>query len=215
MARPTVSILFNISALDQVCTNPLGDDCFLLLGTGDSISWRDSQQMSGDDLNYAAYPTVIPESGEAEAPKLFVLDNSESMYQQVILAGTNQGNSGGNYRYVCAAYFSGPTLTVPYLEAYDDNTHETWENLPLGDGVAANSIIRAICTTDGSPGSDNWSGTPIAGTASRIALSTIPIGSAGYVYWNMKMMLSDAMLLWDEGQWMNTSMVLTIHFTYS
>ena len=215
MSRPSVNILFNISANDTPCTNPAGDTNFVLLGTGDSIVWRDSQQMGGDLLSGVGYPAIIPESGDSEAPKMFLMDFSESEYQQVIMAGTTAGDSGGNFRYVCAAWFSGATLTIPYLEAYDDDTHETWASKPLGDGTPANSVFRAIMTTDAVPGSPTWSGTPLAGTASRIALDPDPIAGVQYVYFNIKQMLFDTMTGWATADWYNVDLVLAIHFTYS
>ena len=215
MSRPSVNILFNISANDVACTNPAGDTNFVLLGTGDSIVWRDSQQMGGDLLSGVGYPAIIPESGDSEAPKMFLMDFSESEYQQILMAGTTAGDSGGNFRYVCAAWFSGATLTIPYLEAYDDDTHETWASKPLGDGTPANSVFRAIMTTDAVPGSPTWSGTPLAGTASRIALDPDPIAGVQYVYFNIKQMLFDTMTGWATADWYNVDLVLAIHFTYS
>ena len=215
MSRPSVNILFNISANDVACTNPAGDTNFVLLGTGDSIVWRDSQQMGGDLLSGVGYPAIIPESGDSEAPKMFLMDFSESEYQQILMAGTTAGDSGGNFRYVCAAWFSGATLTIPYLEAYDDDTHETWASKPLGDGTPANSVFRAIMTTDAVPGSPTWSGTPLAGTASRIALDPDPIAGVQYVYFNIKQMLFDTMTGWATADWYNVDLVLAIHFTYN
>jgi len=215
MSRPSVNILFNISANDVACTNPAGDTNFVLLGTGDSIVWRDSQQMGGDALSGVGYPAIIPESGDSEAPKMFLMDFSESEYQQILMAGTTAGDSGGNFRYVCAAWFSGATLTIPYLEAYDDDTHETWASKPLGDGTPANSVFRAIMTTDAVPGSATWSGTPLAGTDSRIVLDPDPIAGVQYVYWNIKEMLFDTMTAWATADWYNADLVLAIHFTYS
>jgi hypothetical protein len=215
MSRPTVNILFNVSANDVACTNPAGDSNFVLLGTGDSIVWRDTQQMGGDLLSGVSYPTIIPESGESEAPKMFLMDYSAGTYKQIIKAGTTAGNSGGNFRYVCAAWFSGATITVPYLEAYDDNTHTTWVSSPLGGGTPANSVFRAITTTDAVPGSSTWTGTPLAGTDSRIALDPDPIAGVQYVYWNMKQILFDTMTGWSTGDWYNADLVFAIHFTYS
>jgi hypothetical protein len=215
MSRPTVNLLFNISAIDTPCTNPAGDSKFLLLGVSDYLVWRDAQQIGGDALSGVSYPTMIPESGDLEAAKLFFGDYSEDEYSQIILAGTTEGESGGNFRYVCTAWFSGETATAPFLEAYDDNTHETWESKPLGDGTPANSCIKAIATTDAVPGSDTWTGTPLAGTDSRVALSTIPLAGAGYVYWNMKQVLSDWMASWPTADWYKNDLVLAIHFTYA
>ena len=216
MARPTVNILLNISSNDAVCSNPAGDANFTLLGAGDFLVWRDAQQTSGDLLSGVSYPTVIPDTGDEEADKLFLMDSSSGLYLGIPLAGTSAGGaSGGDTRYVCCAWFSDVTVTVPYLEAYDDNTHATWAGKPLGDGTPGDSCLKAISTTNATPGSATWDGTPLAGTDSRIALDTDPIGAAKYLYWNMKQILSDWMVNWSTSEWYNTSMVLSIHFTYS
>jgi len=216
MAKPTVNILVNTSVGNDVaCSNPAGDSNFILLGAGDSLVWRDSQQNGGDLLSGVSYPVIIPESGTSEAAKLFLMDLSEGEYQQVCMAGTSLASGGGDKRYVCCAWFSGATVTIPYLEAYDDNTHATWESLPLGDGTPANSLFRAICTTNASPGSATWTGTPLAGTDSNLALDTVPVAGVQYLYWNMKHVLSDTMGVWSTADWFNNSLVFAIHFTYA
>lgn len=216
MGRPTVNLLFNVSANDVVCSNPAGDSNYLLLATGDYLVWRDSQQMDGNLLSGTSYPTMIPESGDEEAGKLFLADYSEDAYRHIVLAGTTEpGNSGGDTRYVCAAWFSGATATIPYLEAYDDNTHVTWESKPLGDGTPANSCLKAVCTTNAVPGSATWTGTPLAGTDSKIALDAAPVSVAKYLYWNIKQVLSDWMASWPTADWYKNDLVLAIHFTYS
>jgi hypothetical protein len=215
MSRPTVNILVNLSANDVPCTNPAGDSNFLLLGSGDYLVWKDSQQMVGDTISGMSYPVIIPESVVSEAPKLFLADYSEAIYQQVVLAGTSLSVMGGDNRYVCCAWFSGATATIPYLEMYDDDTHETWESKPLGDGVPADSLFKAICTTNAVPGSATWSGTPLAGTDSRIALDTGALSGAKYLYWNMKQILTSVMSDWSSADWYSNDLVFSIHFTYS
>ena len=215
MAKPTVNILVNISGDDVACTNPAGDSNFVLLGLSDYLVWRDAQQMGGDDIAGVSYPVIIPESGTSEASKLFLADYSEEQYQQVILAGTSEASGGGNNRYVCCAWFSGATTTEPYLEAYDDNTHATWASRPLGNGTPANSVFRAIKTTSAVPGSDTWSGTPLAGLDSRISLDTAALTGAKYLYWNIKHVLTSTMGVWAAADWYNSDLVFAVHFTYS
>jgi len=213
--RPSVNILFNVSTNDVVCSNPAGDSNFTLLGSGDYLAWRDAQQVTGNPLSGVSYPTIIPESGDAESNKLFLLDYSSGLYAQIPLAGTEDSDQGGNKRYVCSAWFSGATVTIPYFEAYDDSGHSTWASKPLGDGVPANSCFKAIATTNAAPGSTTWAGTPLAGTDSRIALDTGALTGAKYLYWNMKQVLSDWMAAWDTTDWYNTDLVFAIHFTYN
>jgi hypothetical protein len=216
MARPTVNILFNVSGNDTPCTNPAGDANFILLAAGDFVVWRDGQQSGGDLLSGVSYPTIIPESGDLEAEKMFLMDNSSGEYEHIVLAGTEDGGySGGNNRYVCCAWFSGATATIPYLEAYDDNSHATWASKPLGDGTPANSCFKAITTTNAVPGSATWVGTALAGTDSRISLDTGALAGVKYLYWNMKQILSDSMSAWSTADWYNNDLVFAIHFTYS
>ena len=215
MARPTVNILVNVSASDVACSNPAGDSNFILLGSGDYLVWRDSQQEGGDLLSGVGYPVIIPETGSSEAPKLFLADYSSGEYEQIIMAGTSLANGGGDKRYVCSAWFSGPTSSIPYLEAYDDDSHATWESKPLGDGVAANSLFKAIGTTNAAPGSATWEGTPLAGTASRIALDSGVLTGSKYLYWNMKHILTSSLSAWSSADWFNNDLVFSIHFTYA
>jgi len=216
MSKPSVNILFNTSLNDVVCSNPAGDSNFILLGVGDYIVWRDGQQQGGDPLSGVSYPTVIPETGDVEAAKMFLMDSSSGIYSHVGLAGTVLGGfSGGNNRYVCAAWFSGATATVPYLEAYDNLNHDTWASKPLGNGTPSNSCFKAITTTNALPGSTTWAGTPLAGTDSRIVLDTGALITSKYLYWNMKEVLSDWMVGWATSDWYNSALVFAIHFTYS
>jgi hypothetical protein len=217
MAKPSVNILVNTSTNDVECSNPSGDSNFVLVASGDYVGWRDSQQVDGDPLTGEAHPVIIPGTGSIEAPKTFLLDQSEGEYDQIPLAGSDQGGqSGGNTRYVFAAYFSGATATVPYLEAWDDNTHSTIVSRPLGNGTPSASVFRGIATTNAAPGATNWSGTPLAGgTSNRIALDTGALSAAKYLYWNLRMVIPSTASAWPVVSWTNTSMVFTIHYTYS
>lgn len=216
MAKPSVNILVNIGPADTSCTNPAGDSNFLLLGTEDKIVWRDDSQMDQDLLTGASYSVILPASGTKEAEKTFLMDSSAGKYIQIPFAGTTAGEQlGGDKRYVFAAYFGGATATVPYLEAYDDNTNTTWAKRALGAGNAANSIFRAIATTNGSPGSATWTGTPLAGTDSRIALDTGALVGAKYLYWNMKMLVPRTAANWTASERADSNLNLAIHYTYS
>ena len=216
MAKPSVTILFNLSANDVVCSAPTGDANFAVLDPLDSIAWRDSQQVDGDLTSGATYRCIIPAASSIEAPKTFVIDASEGEYVQVPLAGTTAGGqSGGDTRYVMCAFFDGPTATIPYLEAYDSNTHLTTAGRILGYGTAGNSLIKAICTTNGAPGSATWTGTALCGTSSRVALDTDALATSKYLYWNWKMLIPSTALSWSSSDWANTSIVFPIHYTYS
>lgn len=216
MGKPSVNFLVNETANDVACSNPAGDSNFVLVATGDSVVWRDDSQSNGDSITGTSYPVLIPESGTKEAEKTFLYDISSAILRQIGMAGTTAGaQSGGDKRYVFAAYFGGATATIPYLEAFDDNTHTTWDKKALGAGNSANSLFRAIATTNGSPGSATWTGTALAGTDSRLALDTAPIASAKYVYWNMKMLVPRTAANWTSSQRNDSNIVFALHYTYS
>lgn len=213
--RPTVNILVNISGNDVACSNPAGDSNFVLLEAGDYLVWKDSQQMGGNSISGISYPVLIPETGSLEASKLFLADASLGQLRQVVLAGTSLSNGGGNKRYVCCAWFSGATSTVPYLEAYDNNAHVTSESAPLGSGVPADSCFKAIATTNAAPGLATWTGTALSGATSRIALDTGALTAAKFLYWNMKQIITSTMVSWSSEDWYNADIVFAIHFTYA
>ena len=156
----------------------------------DSILFLDDQQADGDSRTGTKYPVIIPGSGDLEAPKTFIDDYSNEIFDQVPLAGTtNGGQSGGDTRYVFAIYFDGATAGKPTLEAWNDNTHAAASDDFLGGGTPANSTLKAIATTNGAPGSGTWAGTPLSGTGSRIELDTAALSAAKNLYFNLKQVI--------------------------
>ncbi|WP_320043179.1 hypothetical protein [uncultured Desulfobacter sp.] len=178
----------------------------------DALAWCSDQQTDGDALSGTRYPVVIPDLGSNEAEKTFIKDNSAAEYAQVPLAGTSAGGpSGGDNQYVFAIYFDGATAGVPYLEAWDDDTHATATNNFLGGGTPADSSIRAITTTNASPGSATWAGTPLAGTDSRIELATAALTAAKNLYFNIKQLVTNG----THTPGSSTALVLTLRYLYS
>jgi len=178
--------------------------------TNDSILFLDDQQTDGDP-NTTKYPVIIPDAGNLEAPKTFVDDASEEIFDQVPLAGTTAGEqSGGDTQYVFAIYFDGATAGIPTLEAWDDDTHATAEDEFLGGGMPADSTLLAVATTNGAPGSATWAGTPLSGTDSRIELDTGALEGAKNLYFNIKQVIPSTFT--PEA---NSDIVLTLRFLYS
>lgn len=218
MALPNIYFLFNNTANDGANTgNASGgaggssSNWVVVDLVNDQLLFLDDQQEDGDLISGTKYPVIIPESGNLEAPKTFVKDNSESEYDQVPLAGTTAGEQdGGNTQYVFAIYFDGATASIPYLEAWDDTDHDTAENVFLGDGTPANSTILAVATTNGVPGSATWAGTPLSGTDSRVALDTAPLSGAKNLYFNIKQVIPST---FDPVS--DSDNVLTLRFLYS
>lgn len=216
MTKPSVNILVNTSANDVVCSNPAGDDNYLLVSSSDAITWRDTEQTHNDPITGTSYPVIIPTSGYQEAPKTFLKDDSAGALVQIPMAGTSDGQQlGGNNRYVFAAFFTEPTTTIPYLRAYNNSSAVEYDHRLLGNGIASNSVFKAVATKNAAPGSAVWAGTPLAGADSQLALDTSYLSTSGYVYWNMKMVIPYTAAAWSSASWNNSSIVFVIHFTYS
>ncbi len=201
MAKPNVVILFNNTSNDGANTGNAsggaggsGSNWVVMDLIADKILFLDSQQTDGDPRTGEKFPVIIPQSGSIEAPKTFVDDASAGIFDQVPLAGTSAGGqSGGDKRYVFAIFFDGPTAGIPYLEAWDNANHNSFESPFLGGGTPANSTIRAIATTNAAPGSAIWAGTPLAGETSRIALDSAALNAAKNLYFNVKQLIPSTM----------------------
>ena len=218
MTLPNTYWLFNSTANDGANTGNAsggaGDassNWVVIDLTNDVIMFLDDQQTDGDARTGTKYPLIIPDAGTLEAPKTFVDDYSASIFDQVPLAGTTDGEqSGGNTRYVFAIYFDGATAGIPTLEAWDSSSHATATDAFLGGGTPANSTLKAITTTNAVPGSATWSGTPLSGTDSRIALDTAALGGAKNLYFNIKQVIPYTFTAQQD-----SNIVLTLRFLYS
>ena len=129
-----------------------------LIFSAGSAAVADGQDTpSNAELNEAA--TIIQVT-PVEVAHSFLLDVSDvgSELKEMFMANS------GDYRYVICFAFDGATVTEPSFEAWDDDTHATANLNCLGLGTPANSMLKAVLTTAGSPGA-SWVGTPIAGGA--------------------------------------------------
>jgi hypothetical protein len=218
MAKPNVTWLFNNTSNDGANTGNAsggvgGSSSYWVVMdlSNDKLMFLDSQQTDGDSNSGTRYPVIIPAADSIEAPKTFVDDYSAGVFDQVPLAGTTAGGqSGGDKRYVFAIYFDGATAGIPYLEAWNDNTHAASDNAFLGGGTPANSTLRAITTTNALPGSGTWAGTPLAGTSSRISLDTAALTGAKNLYFNIHQDIPSTFTPQT-----NSSIVLTLRYLYS
>ncbi|MFA5478142.1 MAG: hypothetical protein WC271_15735 [Bacteroidales bacterium] len=218
MAKPNTTFLVNNSTNDGENTgNATGgaggnSSSWVVVDlVNDILAFLDTQQVDGDADTVGPYPVIIPAAGSIEAPKTFLIDDSESVYDQIPLAGSDQGGqTGGNTRYVFAIYFDGATAGIPYLEAWDDNTHATIASTFLGAGTPANSTLKAIATTDAAPGATSWAGTPLAGTSSRVSLAAAALGGAQNVYFNIRQVIASTFVPLTK-----TDGVLTLRYLYS
>lgn len=218
MALPNTYWLYNNTVNDGAntgnATGGAGDassNWVVIDLTNDTILFLDDQQTDGDSDSGTKYPVIIPDSGDLEAPKTFVDDDSASIFDQVPLAGTTNGaQSGGNTRYVFAIYFDGATAGKPTLEAWNDNTHAAADDDFLGGGTPADSTLLAIATTNAVPGSATWAGTPLSGTDSRIELDTAALTVAKNLYFNIKQVIPSTFTPQSD-----SAIVLTLRFLYS
>lgn len=196
MAEPNVYFFYNSgtgdvtahgegsAANDDWVAITVGSAGHSLVFTGDAVT--DGDATGGRDT------VIIPAAGSLEVDKTFI-DNGATV-EQVPLAGTDEGQQdGGDNQYVLCIYFDGDTASAPYLEMWDDADHDSIALQVLGAGTPANSYVKGIVTTEGSPGSADWVGHPDqinmagSGDSNRLDLNTgSAIGSAGdNVYWNM------------------------------
>lgn len=161
--------------------------------TNDKLIWSDGSSAVADgqdtpsdaELNEAS--PLVPSSVEYEVPKLFLLDFSATGQE---LKEANLAGSADN-RYVLRFEFDADTATEPTLEAWDDNDHDSNDLNCLGAGTGANSYIKIVRTTDGSPGA-SWSGTPIAGASNKSLMNGGggALGSGSHtIYYNIKVIL--------------------------
>lgn len=219
MAQPNVYFLYNNTVNDGVNSgNASGgaggnsSNWILVDLTADSLAWCSDQQTDGDSISGTRYPVILPESGSKESSKTFVKDASESIFDQVSLAGTTAGDQdGGANQYVFAIFFDGVTAGIPYLEAWDDDTHATADDNFLGGGTPANSSLKAITTTNAAPASATWVGTALSGTDSRIELDTAALTVAKNLYFNIKQLLTFG----THAAGSSTDLVLTLRYLYS
>lgn len=217
MALPNTSWLYNNTSNDGVNSgNASGgagassSNWVVLDLTNDMLLFLDGQQVDEGSNSGLRYPLIIPDAGSIEAPKTFVDDDSAGIFDQVPLAGTTDGGqSGGNTQFVFAIYFDGATAGIPTLEAWNNETHALANNVFLGNGTPADSTLRAIATTDATPGSA-WAGTPLSGTDSRINLDTAHISAAKNLYFNIKQIIQSTFPAQS-----NRDIVLTLRFLYS
>lgn len=219
MAQPNTTWLFNDTANEGANTgNASGgagatsSNWVVIDLTNDALAFCSEQQTDGDAISGTRYPVVIPDSGANEAEKTFIKDNSTTFYEQVLLAGTTDGGqNGGDTRYVFAIYFDGVTAGIPYLEAWDDNTHAAITHNFLGGGTPTNSSLIGITTTNAVPGSATWAGTPLAGDANRLSLDTAALTGAKNLYFNIKQKVTQG----THTPGSTTDLVLTLRYLYS
>jgi hypothetical protein len=126
----------------------------LILLTNGSASVADGQPIpSTTQLNQAG---LVLTGVEQTCSKYFLSDDSANLLKQL----DNMG--AGNKRYVIAFDFDAETASEPTLEAWDNVTMLTANDVVLGEGTPSSSWLAGITTTDALPGV-GWSGVRLAG----------------------------------------------------
>ena len=134
-----------------------------LIWTAGSTTVADGQPSpSIEALNDAS--AVIRASFDTEISKCFLDDYSTGLLDEILGAGSSDD------RYVFCFSFDGETATEPTLEAWDDSDHDSTDLHVLGAGTPADTWVRAIRTTDVTPGA-SWSGLPISGVTYKLNLN--------------------------------------------
>lgn len=145
---------YGTSGVDWVDVDVSND---YLIFTAGSDTVKDGETLpSSSDLNQAG--TIIIGS-DVDIAHYLLADYNANQLKEIDLAG-NQ-----NKRYVFAFSFDGGTGSEPVLEVWDDSDMDSIDDYCLGNGVASNSWIRGITTTDGLPGA-SWTGSRLAGSSS-------------------------------------------------
>ena len=148
----TVDAPLNQSGIDWSIVDP--DVDYLIMLTNGSASVADGQPIpSTTQLNQAG---LVLTGAEQTCSKYFLADDSANLLKQIHNMGA------GNKRYVLAFDFDAETASEPVLEAWDDTTMLTADDVVLGEGTPSSSWIAGIVTTDALPGV-GWSGVRLAG----------------------------------------------------
>ena len=214
MGTPTITFLYNNSANNTPNTGEeAGDTNWAILNPiNDKLAFLGADT-DNDDLTTSKSVAIIPGvgSGPREAPKIFINKYIESKWKRIWLGGSNANEGGGgNYRYAMGFYIDGTTTSAPILQAWDSTAHVNAQLEVLGSGTPANSMIRAVSTTDTTAG-DQWAGTPIAGDgfANTITLNSTALGAPQMVYFNVRLLIPETATPFAEGP------CLCLYLTYS
>ena len=192
MPSPNITFLYNNTRNDLPNSGASeGDDNWEILDSlNDNISFLSNSVYDGDSVDSKS-TFKIPESGSIEIPKHCVRKYSEGVWKRIYLAGSDvDGGLGGDNRYVYGVYIDGTSNTAPVLQAWDSVLIETFNSEILGGGIPDNSMVKAVVTTNSTPG-DEWEGTPLAGDGgvNSLALDDELVDNPKMLYWNMRVVI--------------------------
>ena len=183
----------------------------------DLVAGLDSLIWTTGDATVKNHMTDNPTPGELNAAATLI-DDSLAVTVPLCLYNDYDGVSGFYThtvigmgvagRYVFCFSFDGATATIPRLEAWDTSAHATIVKNVLGLGTPANSFVKAVKTTSGTPGA-GWVGTAIAGAANYVELDDAVLSGAKDLYANIKTVIPMAYATPSA-----ETFVLTIRYTY-
>ncbi len=166
----------------------------------DLVAGLDSLIWTTGDATVKNHMTDNPTPGELNAAATLI-DDSLAVTVPLCLYNDYDGVSGFYThtvigmgvagRYVFCFSFDGATATIPRLEAWDTSAHATIVKNVLGLGTPANSFVKAVKTTSGTPGA-GWVGTAIAGAANYVELDSAVLSGAKDLYANIKIVIPAA-----------------------
>jgi len=209
------AMIFRINQVDAAvayATTPA--DYLEVLLVNDSLIWTTG------DATVKNHMTDNPTAGELNAAATLI-DDALAVTVPLCLYNDYDGVSGFfthtvigmgiDGRYVFCFSFDGATATIPRLEAWDTSAHLTSVLNVLGLGTAANSFVKAIKTTDETPGA-GWvaagQGTAIAGAANYLNLDSAVLSGAKALYANIAIRIPITANPAAE------AFVLTVRYTY-
>jgi len=163
---------------------------YLVWTTGDAtVKDLMTAEPTAAQLNAAA--TIISDSADTTVPLCLLMDYSHDVggsYYTHKVIGMSE-----NKRYVYGFNFSAATATEPQLEAWDTTGHTTNNKHVLGAGMAANSMLKGVCTTSAPLGA-GWAGAALANSTNVLLLNAGKgaLGATGTLYANLKIVIPTA-----------------------
>lgn len=166
-----------------------------------------THEPTADELNAAA--SIIDEASDVDVALCLLMDYSHDVggsYYTHEVKGM-----GENKQYSFCFSFDGATATEPQLEAWDDSDHDSTDLNVLGAGTPADTMVKAVCTTNSLPGA-SWAGSPVAGSSNVVLLndSDGALSGAKDLYANIKIVIPTAYATPAA-----ENFVLTVRHTYA
>lgn len=164
--------------------SPISIGTDFLVFTNGSPQVADGQPIpSSFQLNSAG---MVLNGSTQVVPHYLLADIDSNLLREIFLMGS------GNHRYVMAFVFSGATTSEPILEAWDNSSLNTANDVSLGNGTPSNSWLKGVTTTAGLPGA-SWAGSPLAGSSDGNFLflnnSSGALTGAATLYCQLKMVI--------------------------